>query len=103
MPRQITIPCTDLVQRYDHGESTVVLARAYHCSPTTIAKRLRACGAVVRRSRFQPLAVPEDELRRLYVAERWSLAEMAAHFGASVSTIGNKRRQYSIPARSRSQ
>jgi hypothetical protein len=39
----------------------------------------------------------------LYVAERWSLAEIAAHFGASVSTIGNKRRQYSIPARSRSQ
>lgn len=102
MPRQVTIPCTELVQRYERGESTVVLARVYHCSPTTVAKRLRSCGAVVRRSRFQPLPVPEEELRRLYVMERWSLAEIAAHFGASVSTIGNKRRHYGIPARSRS-
>lgn len=101
MPRQIDIPCADLVHRYAHGASTVVLARVYHCSPTTIAKRLRACGAVVRRSRFRPLPIPADELRQLYLVERRPLAAIAAHFGASVSTIGNKRRHYGIPTRPR--
>jgi len=101
MPRRIDIPCNDLARRYQQGESTVMLARVYACSPTTIAKRLRACGAEVRRSRFQPLPIPEDELRQLYLVERWPLGMLASHFGASVSTIGNKRRAYGIPSRPR--
>ncbi len=101
MPRHIDIPCKDLARRYQQGDSTVVLARAYACSPTTIAKRLRACGVKVRRSRFQPLPISEDELRYLYLVERWSLVALASHFGSSVSTIGNKRRSYGIPTRPR--
>ncbi len=101
MPRRTDIPCVDLAQRYQQGQSTVVLARAYACSPTTVAKRLRACGVQVRRSRFEPLPVPEDELRRLYLEERWTIVALASHFGTSVSTIGNKRHWYGIPTRSR--
>src|SRR5579859_6565351 len=96
MDRQIHIDCADLVRAYEIGQSTIDLARRYHCSPTTIAIRLRTCGAVLRPSRFQPARVPETELRRLYLDERLPLIRIAEHFHVSVSTIGNKRRIYGI-------
>lgn len=101
MPRQISMPCDELTAHYHSGASTIWLAQLYGCSPTTVAKHLRACGATVRRSRFQPSPVAEAELRRLYAEERLPLTAIAAHFGVSVSTIGNKRRCYGIPARPR--
>jgi hypothetical protein len=78
-----------------------MLAQHYSCSPTTIAKNLRLCGVTPRLSRFVPAQVEEAALRRLYLAERWPIAAIAAHFGVSASTIGNQRRRYGIPIRPR--
>lgn len=101
MPRRLDIPCPALRQRYDAGESTIALAAHYGCSPTTIANRLRTCGAALRDSRFQPVQVAPGELRRLYVDERLPIAVIAARLGIAPSTVGTKRRLYGIPPRPR--
>src|SRR5215212_5343417 len=101
MPRRVVLPCAELVTRYTAGESTTILARDYHCSPTTIAKLLRECGATVRSSLFQPIDIDEAMLRRLYLDERLPITAIAARFGVSVTTIGNKRRRGRIPPRPR--
>lgn len=101
MPRRVVLPCAELVTRYTAGESTTILARDYHCSPTTIAKVLRECGATVRSSLFQPIEIDEAMLRRLYLDERLPITTIAARFGVSVTTVGNKRRDGGIPPRPR--
>ena len=101
MPRRLVLPCAELVSRYIAGQSTTILARDYHCSPTTIAKLLRECGADVRSSLFQPIHIDEAMLRRLYLDERLPITTIAARFGVSVTTIGNKRRRSHIPPRPR--
>lgn len=99
MPARLTLPCSELRARYEAGQTTTMLARHYHCSPTTIASHLRACGATVRSSRFRPVQVSEEALRQLYLDERLSVAEIAEQLGVSVSTVYNKRRIYDIPRR----
>jgi transcriptional regulator of aromatic amino acid metabolism len=87
---------------YYAGQSTLALARRHGCSPTTIAKRLRACGVALRDARFVSIPIAEAMLRQLYLDERLPITAIADHFGVSVSTIGNKRRAYDIPTRPRS-
>ncbi len=102
MRQTIPLPsCAELRALYEAGQSTPVLARRYGCSPATVAKRLRDCGVTLRSSRFQPVAVDEATLRRLYLVERLPIAAIAAYFGISISTVGNKRRLYKIPTRPR--
>ena len=101
MPRRINLPCEELCASYRAGQSTQALARRYACSPTTIAKHLRACGVSLRNPRFASISVDAAALRRLYLVERRTIAAIAAHFGVSPSTIGNKRRRYGIPIRAR--
>jgi hypothetical protein len=101
MPRQIDIPCDELGAAYLAGVGTPALARRYGCTPTTIAKRLRAAGITLRDARFTSIAVAEGTLRRLYLDERLPIAAIAVTLGVSASTIGNKRRAYGIPIRPR--
>jgi len=101
MPRRITLPCNELRAGYIAGQSTAALARRYACSPTTVAKYLRACGVPLRNSRFASIAIDAATLRRIYLDERRPIAAIAAYFGVSASTIGNKRRRYGIPIRPR--
>ncbi|HEX5690525.1 MAG TPA: hypothetical protein VFX76_11015 [Roseiflexaceae bacterium] len=101
MARAIDLPCALLAASYQAGQSTSTLARQHGCSPTTIAKRLRACGIALRDARFTKIVVAEDILRRLYLEERLSISAIAAHLGVSVGTISNRRRSYAIPIRPR--
>ena len=101
MPRRIEIDCEELRTGYQAGLTIVILARHYHCSPGTIAKRLHMCGVTMRDARFRPVVVPEARLRELYLDKRLPLIEIAEQFGVAVSTIGNKRRLYNIPVRPR--
>jgi hypothetical protein len=102
MPLQkIDIPGDELVAAYLAGAGTPALARRYGCTPTTIAKRLRAAGITLRDARFPAIRVAEATLRRLYLDERLPIAALAAALGVSASTVGNKRRAYGIPIRPR--
>src|SRR5262245_8963406 len=101
MARSMDIPSGELVAAYLAGFSTPALARRYACSPATIAKRLRAAGIALRDARFHKVPVAESTLRRLYLDERLPIAAIAIALGVSASTVGNKRRAYAIPLRSR--
>ncbi|MBK9943164.1 MAG: hypothetical protein U0Z44_10190 [Kouleothrix sp.] len=101
MSRHLTLPHNELCAAYTAGQSTIALARRYGCSPTSVAKYLRAGGVAIRRARFTPVSVDAARLRRAYLDERRPIAVIAAMFGVAPSTIGNKRRQYGIPPRSR--
>ena len=99
MPKHIEIPCDELGASYLAGMSTPALGLYYGCSAATIAKRLRGCGVALRSARFTAITIPEAALRRMYLEERRSIGEIAAFFGVSASTVGNKRRAYGMPSR----
>jgi transposase-like protein len=101
MPRRRDLPCDELRASYLAGQSTSALARRYGCSPTTISKHLRDCGVALRPARFTPITFDADALRRAYLEERLPIAAIAARFGVSASTVGNKRRRLGIPPRPR--
>jgi len=101
MSPRVELPCDQLRASYLAGQSTTSLARRYACSPTTIAKRLHGCGVALRPARFAAVHVDAGALRRAYLVERLPIAAIAALFGVSASTVGNKRRRYGIPQRPR--
>ncbi len=94
------VPCAQLRCWYEDEQLGVArIAERVGCSPATISNWLRRCAIPARQGRFQPLAIDHGELRRLYLDETLPLAEIAAAFGVSVSTINNRRRAYNIPKR----
>lgn len=99
MRQPLVLPEEELAAHYRAGESIYRLGLRYGCSPATIAKRLRAQDVPMRATRYRPVAVPREELERLYVQEQLPLSMIARRLGVSVSTVGNKRREYGIPAR----
>ena len=101
MARPLDLPGAAIAKHYQAGQSTVTLARRYGCSPTTVAKIIRTQGVEVRPARFRPMFIVESELRDLYVVQRLPVAQIAAYFGVSTSTVGNKRRLYGIAVRAR--
>ncbi|HEX5689080.1 MAG TPA: hypothetical protein VFX76_03720 [Roseiflexaceae bacterium] len=101
MAHGMDLPCEDLANRYQAGHSTISLARQHGCSPTTIAKRLRACGIALRDARYTPIPIAEGLLRKLYLEERLPIGAIAVRLGVSVSTVSNRRRSYNIPIRPR--
>ncbi len=101
MRQQIVLPYNELCSAYLAGQSTVMLARRYGCSPTTIAKNLRRWGITPRPSRFAAIPVDQATLRHMYLDQHLPIAAIAAYFGVSPSTVGNKRRRYGIPVRPR--
>jgi transposase-like protein len=103
MIRYADLPCGVLAASYRAGQSTVALARRHGCSPTTVAKRLRACGVPLRDTRFARIQVAEGLLRQLYLEERLPIGAIAARLGVSASTVSNRRRSYKIPIRPRRQ
>lgn len=102
MPKRIILPCDELRRLYEYdGLTTVLLGQRYGCSTTTIANRLRRCGALLRDARFQPHAISLAELLRLYQDEHYSVGHIAQHFGVSVSTIYNRLNAAGISKRRR--
>lgn len=101
MPRRLNLPCDTLRTAYESGQTTKELAHTYGCCPTTIANHLRRCGVILRTTRFRPVVLPKVTLQQLYLGKQLPLKDIAAYFGVSISTIGNKRRLYGIPSRTR--
>ncbi len=101
MPKHIEIPLRrSWPASYLAGMSTPALALYYGCSAATIAKRLRWLRRCLRSARFTAITIPEaGAAPPLSQEERQSIAEIAAFFGVSSSTVGNKRRAYGIPSR----
>ncbi|MBC8164016.1 MAG: helix-turn-helix domain-containing protein [Roseiflexaceae bacterium] len=98
---RVEIPYEELRELYVAGQSTLMLAQRYGCSPTTISAHLRRCGVQVRQARFREIDIPAAVLHDLYVLQRQSLAQIAQALGVSPSTIRNRCRSYGFPTRQR--
>jgi hypothetical protein len=94
------LPDAEIAARYAAGESVHLLALRYDCSPATIARRLRGQRTAMRPRRCRRISVDCAELERLYLHERLPLREIARRLDVSVSTMGSRRRECGIPARS---
>lgn len=88
----------ELVSKYvDEGLSISECAGYFDCSTSPIEDRLRRFDIPIRSRGNQPLDLPENELRRLYVEEGNSTNEIAERFDCHPSTIGKRLIEYGIP------
>jgi len=72
----------------NRGLTLTQLAEHFKLSRKTITKRLEQFG--VDRRGFGPakkIFLPENELRRLYVEEKWTAVRLAKHFGCSDKSV----------------
>ena len=77
----------ELVDLYlTQGKSDMQISREYDVSNITVANWRKAYG--IRRD-HQPnyVNLPSDELNRLYVGEKWTMDQLAQHFGCGESTV----------------
>lgn len=78
----------DAKRLYESGLSLEQVAKRRGVGRTTVAKRLREMGIVIRPSGSRFLhALTEERLRALYVDRGWSVSRIARHTGCSVGTV----------------
>jgi hypothetical protein len=87
---------SQVLQRYQAGETANILAQAFDVHRTTIVRHLESAGL---QTRYRILG-EEDlaEARRLYEQGR-SLASLGEHFGVATRTVLNAFQQAGIPTR----
>jgi hypothetical protein len=84
----------------DQGLTIEQIARREHVAPNTVWYALRDYGIPRRRGGHPiPPRPSDDELRRRYVDEDWSIRQLAAHFKASYTTARLWLRAAGIPCR----
>lgn len=96
---------SQIVERYQKGESKAALARAFGVNHTTILSRLIQSGIKLRT--FQECAklwtkldkTQADEMVSLY-QKGWSTAELATKYNLSRATIANYAEKQGVPRRS---
>lgn len=103
--RMTLLPRRVLVDGYlRRGQSADALAAELGCSSQKVRDDLRRHGLTLRPQRQTAAgldALGDDGLRRLYVEERLSLAEIAERAGCSRAAVGKRLRQAGITARPR--
>lgn len=94
----IDIQKDELYQKYrEEGFSIEECAEHFGCSTSPIEDRLRKFGIRRRNRGDQPLKIPEEMLRELYVSQNLTTVEIAERFGCHNSTISRKLRDHCIP------
>jgi biotin operon repressor len=80
--------------------SIAAIAERLGCSETAVRNKLIQCG-IERRTPWAHEAVDlgEDELRRLYEEEEWTVEAIAEAHGCSAATVSRKMHKYGIKAR----
>jgi hypothetical protein len=91
-------PITDIVRRYEAGETTQQIGGCYRISKTRVATILRERGVTIRRQGLNNEQVSEAAM--LYAAGR-SLAWLGARFDVSHTTVGTALRRRGVRLRTR--
>jgi DNA-binding transcriptional ArsR family regulator len=87
---------SEVLQRYQAGETANALAQAFDVHRTTIVRHLEAAEVSTR---YRILSEADlAEARRMY--ERgWSLARLGGHFGVATRTVLNAFQRVGVPTR----
>jgi predicted DNA-binding protein YlxM (UPF0122 family) len=98
----MTTPKIDLLRRLYVDESMTIaeVAATLGVAPQTVHNRLVAAEIPRRPSPSTPRAdLRDDEIRRLYIDDEWSAAEIAAHFACGTSTVYGRLDRMRVPRR----
>ncbi len=94
---RILVPGEEARALYESGLSLDQVAERLRIGPTTVAKRLRELGVVVRPSGSRFLhALTKERLRVLYVREGRTMRSIAGEVGCSVATVYRLLRVYGV-------
>lgn len=85
-----TLPATEVIARYQSGESTRQLGAAYGCSETTIIAILKRNSIPRRAGRRIDLPVTDEELARRYLEERVELQQLATELGVKPNLVSRR-------------
>lgn len=102
MSKIVTLPM-DLIRRLYEDDHIALyrLAETYNCSPTTIAKRLKAMGVDVHNRRFDRAKnLNIDEIVHLYVDEGMTTYEIAALCKVNKTSIARRLKKAGVELRS---
>lgn len=87
--RRVELPITELVRRYQGGESMYALAKRYRVSARTIRNRLVGAGVEIRADVKRRAPLPTDELAQRYQAGE-TIEQLADTYGVGASTISRR-------------
>lgn len=96
---KIVLDTDALVAAYAAGKTLAQLAAEHGCSHPVIARHLDAAGVKRRGAPIHETPEQVAEIRRLYVDEQRTIAEVAAHLGMSSKGVHNIMDRNSIPVR----
>lgn len=90
--RKIQINKTTLINDYNKGLSTIVLAQKHHCTSTTIINRLKQYHIKRRKMNdynksFDIFEQNQDNIWQKYSKENWSLEKIASCYNYSRETL----------------
>jgi len=85
---------------YEKRMTQAKIAEYFGCSRMTISNRMRAYGMETRiNSDYLRIALPYEELYRLYIEQQLTTIAIAARLNCTPSTVSRRLRVYKIPAR----
>ena len=101
--QRVPIPKEDLVRMYQkEGLTTSDIARKFGCNPSTVHRRLKKYGIPRRNSgTISRTIITKEALRRMYVDEGKSAAEIARETGCNDVTVLNRLRKHGFEIRGR--
>jgi len=81
---RVVLPITELVQRYEAGETSKAIAATYNVRANTILKRLRRAGVAIRTNTRK---ISDEQLRADYLDEGLSTLAIARKHGVAHSNV----------------
>lgn len=85
-----TLPADQIVERYQQGETSFDLGRAYGCSNTTIINILKRHGVARREGRTIHLPVSNEYLAHRYLNDRVEIQHLAAQLGVKPDLVSRR-------------
>ena len=80
-------------------KSIRAIAKITGCSYSSVVRRCRKYGIILRTSRHEKIKIDRAVLRKLYVEERKTVDEIAAILSCNPNTILRRLNEYKIPVR----
>jgi transposase-like protein len=97
--RRIDVDAEEIVRLYASGLRASAIATRLGCRTELVYARLAEAG-VPRTRKARAVLLGRDEISRLYLEERWSLARLAARYDVAPQTIARHLREWGVPTRS---
>lgn len=99
--KEFDIPKKELERLYyDLGWTLAQIGDHYGCNESTVRSRMREYGLQARtRNDYYRVEIPCAELRKLYMVQGWTRAQVSNHYDCSTTTVSQRMRYCGITPR----